>query len=148
MTRLGCVLAFAALAAPGCRRDEPLPPLPPPAADAGAMAVAEESFDELYPVFLMRKVAPGPKAQLWTHYAHKWVHWTGTLVSLTPNGATIKHIPSTVTFDVSLYVDAPGRARLKQLKPGQAITYVGQLDSYDDIFRTFYLVHGDVAAAK
>jgi hypothetical protein len=145
LRRALALAVLAALAAAGCRREDPLPPLPAPTEDAGSNTV-EESFDELYPVFLMRKVAPGPKAQLWTRYAHKWVRWTGTLVSFTRNGATFKHIPSTVTFDVSLYVDAPGREKLKQLKPGQTVTYVGQLDSYDDIFRTFYLVHGDVAA--
>jgi hypothetical protein len=140
-------LALAALLASACNR-EPPPPRPARAAAAatvdGGLAFLDESFDEIYPVFLLRKVAPGPKAALWARYSHRWVRWRGTLVSFTQNGATFRQIPSTVTFDVSLYVDAAARPRLRQLKVGQEVVYVGQLDSFDDIFRTLYLVHGDV----
>lgn len=118
-------------------------------ADAGASPpeFITETFDQLYPLFLLRKMAPGPKAALWRQYHGKWVRWTGLLVSLTPNGATFRQIPQTVTFDSSLFVEPASRARLQRFHPGQRVTYVGRLDAYDDIFRTFYLVHGDVVGA-
>jgi hypothetical protein len=112
--------------------------------DAGPPEFVEDSFEALYPVFLLRKIAPGPKAALWTRYYHRWVRWTGKLISFTVNGATFKHLDSTLTFDVSLYVEPGARARLHRYKIGDDVTYVGQLDSYDDVFRTLYLIHGDV----
>ena len=135
------VLAFSLVAcALGCKRE-----LPPIRVDAGAVEFVDDNFDALYSMFLLRKVAPGPKAAAWGRFYHRWVRWTGTLVSFTVNGATFKHLDSTVTFDVSLYVEPAARPRLHRFKPGDRVTYVGQLDSYDDVFRTLYLVHGDVA---
>jgi hypothetical protein len=102
-------------------------------------------FEALYPVFLVRRsMARGPKAAYWGQFAGKWVRWSGKLVSFSPNGITIKHLPQTVTFDVSLFMDAPARASLGAYHPGDRIVYVGQLDSYDDIFRTLYLIHGAI----
>jgi hypothetical protein len=50
-----------------------------------------------------------------------------------------------VTFDVSLIVDMPGRARLDaDYRVGDHVTYVGRLDRYDDVFHTMYLVHGQI----
>jgi hypothetical protein len=137
------VAAFALAAVAGCHRSPPSRGL---AADAGTPEFIDETFDELLPIFLLRKVAPGPKAALWGRYHRRWVRWTGTLVSFTANGATFKQIPGTLTFDVSLFVDASVRARLHRLHPGDRVTYIGQLDNYDDVFRTIYLVHGDVVA--
>jgi hypothetical protein len=148
-TALAMALFAAALSA-GCKRERPSPPLVQElfrGSDASAGGPAEfvdESFDQLYPVFLLRKVEPGPKATLWNRYYRRWVRWSGTLVSFTANGCTVKEIPNTLTFDVSVIVDAANRERLHHYKPGDAITYIGQLEGYDDIFRTFYLVHGDV----
>ncbi len=130
------------LAVAGCS-SRALPPLPK--VDAGPLEFIDESFDQLYPVFLLRKIAPAAKAALWTRYHHRWVRWTGTLISFTPTGCTIKHIDATVTFDVSLNVEPAARARLHQHKIGDQITYVGQLDNYDDVFRTMYLIRGDLS---
>ena len=126
---------------------------PPPeieVADAGPAhseppSFVPDSFEALYPIFLLRKLAPGAKAALWRSYHGKYVRWTGTIISFTASGMTIKHIPKTVTFDVSLQMDAVGRARRKKLKVGDVVTYIGRLESYDDLFRTMYLQHGDVA---
>jgi hypothetical protein len=134
----------------GCSRQAQTPP-PPAAADAGPnlgpkVEFTDASFDALYP-FLLRKIAPGPKSALWQRYVGKWVRWTGTLVSFTANGLTFKQLPQTVTFDVSLWLEADQRAGLRRrLQLGDRITYVGRLDSYDDVFRTLYLVHGQILA--
>jgi hypothetical protein len=105
----------------------------------------DEPFEQLYPIFLLRKVKPGPKAALWQRYYGKWVRWTGTLVSFTANGVTFKQLPQTVTFDVSLWLEAPQREGLRErVHRGDRVTYVGRLDSYDDVFRTLYLVHGEL----
>ena len=104
-----------------------------------------ESFDELYPLFLMRKLGPADKTALWARYQGRWVRWTGTLIRVGPNGAQFRHIPATLTFDVSVTFDAPARARLARYRPGDRVSYLGRLDNYDDTFKTFYLSHGDVA---
>lgn len=149
--RIAIALVVFATALSGCRRARRSPPFVAElhrGSDAGTGGPAEfvdETFDQLYPVFLLRKIAPGPKAALWNRYYRRWVRWTGTLISFTANGCTIKQIPSTLTFDVSLIVDPSQRAALHRHKLGDTITYIGQLDAYEDIFRTFYLVHGGVA---
>ena len=104
-----------------------------------------DSFEQLYPLFLTRRLAPSAKAALWHQYQGKWVRWTGRLVSFSPNGITFKHIRNTLTFDVSLQVRPEVRHKQAHLKTGDRVTYIGRLDTYDDVFRTFYLVHGDVS---
>lgn len=136
----GLALAFLV---GGCKRDEERLSARGPAA-AVQPEFIDESFDQLYPMFLLHKLDKGPKALLWRRYEGKWVRWTGKLVSFTANGTTFKHVPATATFDVSLHVDPSARGRFHSYKPGDEITYTGQLHGFDDIFRTFYLVHGDV----
>jgi hypothetical protein len=147
--------AAAALALPACSHDDPPAPAPAQrattAADAAAARVeyVRESFDDLYPIFLRRRSMPlGEKAKLWTErYLGRWVRWTGTIRSFTPNGVTLKHLPSTITFDVSLWMETDQLATLhKRYKRGDSLTYLGRLDSYDDVFRTLYLGHGLIAA--
>jgi hypothetical protein len=97
----------------------------------------------------MRRIKPGPKAALWQRYVGRWVRWTGTLVSFTANGVTFKQRPETVTFDVSLWIEAFDRAALKRrVKKGDRVVYIGQLDSYDDVFRTLYMQHGSILADR
>lgn len=105
---------------------------------------APDSFEQLYPLFLTRRPTANTKAALWHQYQGKWVRWTGVLVSFSPNGATFKHIPNTITFDVSLQMAPEVRPKLDHLKLGDRVAYIGRLDTYDDVLRTFYLVHGDV----
>jgi hypothetical protein len=126
-----------------CRR---VPPSEAPP-DAQFPPVVRQSFQRLYPVFLQRKIERGRKAALWYHrYRGRWVRWTGQLVSFSENGITIKHLQSTVTFDVSLKVDPAQRERLRQsLRPGDFVTYTGRLETYDDTFRTLYLTSGTVS---
>jgi hypothetical protein len=145
------------LAGPGCRRENP-PQAQPAAAptaqpspqphtpDAEAPPeFIQDPFEKLYPIFLQRKIKAGPKAGLWRSYHGRWVKWTGTVRSFTANGITLKQLPQTVTFDVSLHVVAGQRPQLRQLmKLGDRVSYMGRLDSYDDVFRTLYLVHGTV----
>jgi hypothetical protein len=127
------------------------PPLAaaPPAHDGSAVEFVNVTFQDLYPLFLMRRIKPGPKAALWQRYVGRWVRWTGTLVSFTANGVTFKQRPETVTFDVSLWIEALDRAALKRrVKKGDRVVYIGQLDSYDDVFRTLYLQHGSILADR
>jgi hypothetical protein len=133
----------------GCKGEK----APPPARielakpDSGPPQFVQQSFEDLYPIFLLRKVKPGPKAALWRDYYGHWVRWAGTVVSFTSNGITLKQLPQTVTFDVSLWIEAPLRPDLHQrIKVGDRVSYIGRLDSYDDVFRTLYLVHGSVLA--
>ena len=49
------------------------------------------------------------------------------------------------TFDISLWINNNERAAVRErYHLGDEVTYVGRFDSYDDIWRTFYLVNGAV----
>ena len=135
---------------PGCSSPTEKPPLPAaPALSKAPVEFTDATFDQLHPLFLLRKLRPGPKAALWQQYFGKWVRWTGTLVSFTANGLTFKQLQQTVTFDVSLWIEADQKPELKRtLRLGDRVDYIGRLDSYDDIFRTLYLVHGRVIARQ
>jgi hypothetical protein len=108
----------------------------------------DEPFLKLWPIFCVRRSMPlGEKAALWDgKYFGKWVRWTGRIMSFTDNGITLKNAYQTVTFDVSLWLEADQLALLKnmRLKRGDRVTYIGRLESYDDIFQKLYLVHGAV----
>lgn len=103
-------------------------------------------FAYLHPIFLRHKIGQGPKAALWAErYHRRWVRWTGTIRSFTPNGVTIRQLPVTTTFDVSLWVNNAEREAVRaRYRIGDVVTYVGRLDSYDDIWRTIYLVNGSI----
>jgi hypothetical protein len=116
-----------------------------PSARTPSTEFVTESFEELYPIFLVRRSMPqGEKARLWTtRYLGRWVRWTGIIRSFTPNGVTLKHLQSTITFDVSLWLESDQLPALhRKFHKGDALSYLGRLDSYDDIFRTLYLGHG------
>jgi len=103
-------------------------------------------FAYLHPIFLRHKIGQGPKAALWAErYHRRWVKWTGRIRSFTPNGITLRQLPITSTFDVSLWINNAERPAVRaRYKVGDLVTYVGRLDSYDDIWRTLYLVNGSV----
>jgi hypothetical protein len=106
----------------------------------------DDTFEFMYPIFLRHKIAQGPKAALWaSHYYRRWVRWTGRIRSFTVNGITVRELPVTATFDVSLWLNNDERAAaMTRYKVGDVVTYVGRLDSYDDIWRTLYLVNGSI----
>jgi hypothetical protein len=112
----------------------------------GAPEFVDATFDQLHPIFLRHKIGQGPKAALWAErYHRRWVKWTGRIRSFTVNGITLRQLPVTSTFDVSLWVNNAEREALRaRFKVGDVVTYVGRLDSYDDIWRTMYLVNGSV----
>ncbi len=143
-----CIMSTTGLFLGGCDRKSAPPPPPAGVAAEGPPEFVDTTFDELYPIFLTRKLKPGPKAALWRDYYGRWVRWNGTLVSFTANGITIKQrLQRTVTFDVSLWLETAQRIDLrKRFKPGDHLSYIGRLDSYDDVFRTLYLVHGSILA--
>lgn len=115
--------------------------------DLGPLEFIPDRFDQLYPIFLVRhSMSRGAKAGLWhQRYFGKWVRWTGRVRSFTANGITISELPTTVTFDVSLWVEAEQLPSLhSRLRIGGPVTYIGKLDGYDDVFRTLYLTHGAI----
>jgi hypothetical protein len=101
----------------------------------------EDLYAEMFPRIRLRD---GERAPRWLRYRGKWVRWTGTLASITQGGATVRMLPQTVTFDVSMQMDEGGRARVRQFHVGERVTVIGRLETQDDVIRTFYLVHGDV----
>jgi hypothetical protein len=111
-----------------------------------APELIDVDFAFLHPIFLRHKIGQGPKAALWAErYHRRWVRWTGRIRSFTPNGITVKQLPVTTTFDVSLWVNNAERDAVRErYHVGDIVTYVGRLDSYDDIWRTIYLVNGSV----
>jgi hypothetical protein len=146
------VVCLLALALAGCR-----PPTAPSPGRAGRgdMAVfgaepppefIDDSFDLMYPIFLRHKIAQGPKAALWAQrYHRRWVRWVGRIRSFTANGITLREMAITATFDVSLWLNNDERDSVRRrYKVGDVVQYVGRLDSYDDIWRTLYLVNGSV----
>jgi len=126
----------------------------PPAAAPAAIVTEPDTtnqfvdvrFETLYPIFLQHKIGQGPKAALWaSRYHRRWVRWTGRIRSFTANGITLKQIAPTSTFDVSLWINNHERAAVRErYQVGDEVTYVGRFDSYDDIWRTIYLVNGSV----
>jgi hypothetical protein len=120
---------------------------PPGAAPASEpVTYLDASFEELYPEFLWRKsMSQGEKAAQWGKIRGRWVRWEGVIASFTNKGVTMKHLLTTVTFDVSLICEQSVIPKLKQrFAVGDRVRYVGRLDSFDDIFRTMYLQHGVV----
>jgi hypothetical protein len=105
-----------------------------------------ESFMTLYRMLMRRDLGEGPKAALWQQkYRGRYVRWTGRIASFTPNGLTIRERPSAITFDVSLWLEPAERVKVRaHYKRGDTVTYIGRLDTYDDVLRTFYLIHGGV----
>jgi hypothetical protein len=112
----------------------------------GPTEFIDDTFEFMYPIFLRHTIAEGPKAALWAaHYHRRWVRWVGRIRSFTPNGITLRELPVTATFDVSLWVNNDERAAVAaRYHVGDVVLYTGRLDSYDDIWRTLYLVNGSV----
>lgn len=108
------------------------------------MVHTDASFSELYQLFMRRNLSTQEKSMLWaTRYNDRWVRWTGKLVAFSPTGVKMRHLETTVTFDVSIIINQPQRRELRKiLRVGQFYTYVARLTSYDDLFRTLYLDQG------
>ena len=138
------ILALIAVATLGGCKDRPRAPAA--ASTAIRPEFTDATFEEMYPIFLQHKIGQGPKAALWQqHYYRRWVRWTGRIRSFTANGITLRQLPVTSTFDVSLWINNHERAAVHATyKVGDVVTYVGRLDSYDDIWRTLYLVNGSI----
>lgn len=115
------------------------------APDDGTFDTLPDSFEAVYPLFLLRKLKQPAKANLWRGYHGRWVRWSGIIAGFTKNGIAVRMLPDTTTFDVSVALDARGRERVRKHRVGQFVTFVGRLNSFDDVFRTLYLIQGDVA---
>lgn len=157
----GWLLAGAAVLAGGCPRSErPADSTPPavvsakpelhgPRSDAGPITFIDESFETMYPLFCVyRTLSQGERSGLWARkYRDKWVRWTGKLMAHTRDGLAIKLRPQTVTFDVSLFLDDGQAEVARRYRRGDVITFVGRLDSYDDVFQKLYLRNGAIVSA-
>jgi len=113
---------------------------------SGTLEFIPETFEELYPWLLVRRsMPPGDKASRWrARYNGRWVRWSGMVMSLTPNGLTLKQLATTTTYDVSLWLDGAALQRSRRLHKGDRVTYVGRLDAYDDVLRHVLVTHGTV----
>lgn len=148
--RLYALVLVASFALGGCR-EQPLSG-GGAARDGGTFGAeaapefVDVDFAYLHPIFLRHKIGQGPKAALWAErYHRRWVKWTGRIRSFTANGITLRQLPVTSTFDVSLWINNAERAAVRaKYHVGDLVTYVGRLDSYDDIWRTLYLVNGSI----
>src|SRR5438094_634816 len=104
-----CVAGWAACGLGGCDERWRHRGAGPDGATFGAEATPEFTdapFETLYPIFLQHKIAQGPKAALWAErYHRRWVRWTGRIRSFTPNGITVRQLPFTSTFDVSVWIN-------------------------------------------
>jgi hypothetical protein len=119
--------------------------------DGGPVEFIRDTMDEIYPkICVYHSMPQGQRANLWTNRYHgRWIHWTGKVRAFTQNGLGIVQRPESLTFDVSLRMDADQMAKLQQhVKVGERVTYEGQLDTYDDIFQKIYLLHGTVLAVN
>ncbi len=107
-------------------------------------AVLPDDFERVYAAILVRNRTDQERATDWNgRYSGNWVRWVGKVMSVTDHSITIKQRSDTSTFDVSLGLDNEHLAQARQnLQRGSIIQYMGKLDSYDDIWRTFYLVQG------
>lgn len=150
MTRLARYALLCALVLVGCK-EQPMTGggAGPGGKTFGAEAAPQfidDTFEFLYPIFLRHKIGQGPKAALWAErYYRRWVRWTGRIRSFTANGVTLRQLPVTSTFDVSLWINNDERPSVRaKYHVGDVVTYVGRLDSYDDIWRTLYLVNGSI----
>jgi hypothetical protein len=113
-------------------------------AGSGTLEFIPETFEQLYPWLLVRRSMPaGDKATLWhARYNGRWVRWSGMVMSITPNGLTLKQLATTTTYDVSLWLEADSLQRSRRLRKGDRVTYVGRLDAYDDVLRHLLVTHG------
>jgi hypothetical protein len=111
-----------------------------------SVQILDESFEKLFTLFLWHSsMSTAGRASLWPKYEGRWVRWEGVLASFNEHGVTLRHLLSTATFDVSLTCDKSALKGIKQrFAVGDRVLYTGRLDSFDDIFRTLYLVHGVV----
>jgi hypothetical protein len=155
------------LAPAGCQRQAAAPPAasdgPPlvvgaelkhpsahvPSFDGGPIQFIDEPFGKVWHIFAFRHSMPlGDKAALWqARYYGRWIRWTGRIMDFTQNGLAIKNGWESPTFDVSLWLEHDQMPIPKQLglKKGDRVTYVGRLDSYDDVFgQKLYLTHGGI----
>jgi hypothetical protein len=157
------LLCVGLIGGPGCERQQPLATAPQGTAGtaapivvaarvasdragSGTLEFIHDSFEQLYPWLLVRHSMPaGEKASLWhKRYNGRWVRWSGMVMSVTPNGLTMKLLATTTTYDVSVWLDADALARSRSLKKGDRVTFVGRLDAYDDVLRHVLVTHGTI----
>lgn len=142
------VLLGLVAGAPACDLDRgaALPPIEraPPEQPAGAQPVADVTYSEIYQFFLLHRLTPQIKAERWARqYKGRWVRWTGQLVAITANGVLMRHLKTTLTYDVKIVINEPQRSQLHKLaRPGRFYTYMARFESYNDVFRSLSFDQG------
>lgn len=108
--------------------------------------VLPDSYEVAYQAIFNRSQPEDVRAVTWNkRYLGSWVRWTGTVKSFTTHSITLLQHPDTKTFDVSLTLSADQLARAKTtLKKGARVSYMGKFDQFDEIWRTIYLVQGEL----
>jgi hypothetical protein len=139
-------LLVAVIVLAACSRHEPEPVASEPTSTS--VVFVDTPFEALYPVFLVRRtMSQGDKARLWNAYRDRWVRWEGVITSFTPGGVTLKVLLQTPTFDVSLAIEASSLAPVRQrFAVGDRVRFVGQLETFDDLFFKIYVGHGVLLA--
>ena len=117
----------------------------PALGDNAKVEFVTDPFDRYYDLFLRRTIPAGEKATIWNSYRGRWVRWSGLIASFSRDGITVRMRPLTATFDVSLRLTVADRtAALARYHVKDWVTFIGRLESYDDIFRNIYLGNGQI----
>jgi hypothetical protein len=160
--RLHIVVVVATVLVAACQRHPaPRPDLAPSIGETerlfhnagvrdGVVAGDAIGFEEIYSLFLRDHLRLGPKAALWSaRYHRRWIRWIGRIRSFSDNGITLRQLPLTSTFDVSLWLNRAAQAQARaHYRVGDIVEYSGRLESFDDIWRTLYLVNGSIIGLR
>ncbi len=124
------------------------PWIAPPAVPSGVPDFIEAQFLDTYRLFVPRDFTSQEKAIRWSrYYQGRWVRWTGQLRFVTADALLFHHLGTTSSYEVSLQVPEPERARLRQvLQLGRFYNYVGRMLRYETTFRVIVLEQGSVLA--
>lgn len=120
----------------------------PPPIPSRSPEFVEAQFLDTYRLFVPRDFTSQQKDIRWSrYYQGRWVRWTGQLRFVTADAFLFHHLGPTSSYEVSVLIPEPERARLRQiLQLGRFYNYVGRLLRYETTFRVIVLEQGSVLA--
>lgn len=88
------------------------------------------------------------KKKLFSEYVGKYVNWVGEVVKIEKQESgdlilRIKHLPTTLDYDVSVSFDSSQKDKLEKLSPESIISYSGKLFRFEPPSR-YYLLDGKI----
>jgi hypothetical protein len=107
------------------------------------------SFDDFHNIIGGNdQIRVSQKKKLFSEYAGKYVSWVGEVVRIEKQKSgdlilRIKHLPTTLDYDVSLSFDISHKEKLDMISPGSTISYSGKLFRFESPSR-YYLLDGEV----